>query len=92
MALRLQRENLGGDKVLIANYNANLPDNIIGIINKRGLKQGAIAERAGYTKQQFSDMMNGRRIIKPCDVLAISNALGVSVNDLYAASDREEVG
>lgn len=78
--------------MLIANYNANLPDNIVEIINKRGLKQGAIAEKAGYTKQQFSDMMNGRRIIKPCDVLAISNALGVSVNDLYAMPNREEVG
>jgi len=28
-------------------------------------------------------MINGRKIIKPCDVLAISGVLGVTANDLY---------
>lgn len=66
-------------------YNAVVPSNIAKLIGARGLKQGAVAERAGYSKQQFSDMLNGRKIIKPCDVLAIASALCVSVDDLFAA-------
>lgn len=53
------------------------------IIRKKGLKQKEIAERAGYSKQQFSDMIQGRKIIKPCDAVAISEALGVSMNELF---------
>lgn len=66
-------------------YNIVLPDNIVRIINERGMKQGAVAERAGYSKQQLSDMLNGRRIIKPCDALAIANTLGVTMNELFKA-------
>ena len=73
----------------VKDYNAVLPANILRIIDDRGLKQGFIAERAGYSKQQFSSMVNGRRIIKPCDALAIANALGVSMNDLYASTNEE---
>lgn len=67
-----------------SSYNAMLPVNIACAIKIRGMKNSAVAERAGYTKQQFSDMLNGRKIIKPCDILAISNAIGVDVGDLFA--------
>ena len=70
--------------MLTANYNANLPENIIRIINDRGLKQCAIAKKSGFSKQQFNSMLNGRKIIKPCDAIAIADALGVEMNDLYA--------
>lgn len=70
-------------------YNIVLPGNILKIINSRGLKQGAVADRAGYSKQQFSDMLNGRKIIKPCDALSIADALGVTMNDLYAVEKKE---
>ena len=53
-------------------YNAMLPINIACEVKARGMKYGAVAERAGFSKQQFSDMLNGRKIIKPCDILAIS--------------------
>lgn len=56
------------------------------IISSRGLKNRAIAKRAGYSEQQFSAMLNGRKIIKDCDVAAISNALGVTPNDLFDES------
>lgn len=64
--------------------NGIVPENIDRIIKERGLKQGAVADRAHYSKQQFSDMLNGRKIIKVCDVVAIADALDVSVGDLYA--------
>ncbi len=75
-----------------AYYNMNLPENIVRIINEKGMKQCAVAERAGFSKQQFNDMINGRKIIKPCDLLAISGVLGVTENDLYGMdSSMKEV-
>jgi len=64
-------------------YNAMLPINIACAIKVRGMKNSAVAERAGFSAQQFSDMLNGRKIIKPCDILAISDAIGISVGDLF---------
>lgn len=64
-------------------YNIMLPRNIAKIIKELGLKNNVVAEKAGYTPQQLSDMLNGRRIIKPCDVLAISDALNVGVDELF---------
>ena len=51
----------------------------------RGLIQKTVAKRAGYTEQQFSDMLNDRKIIKACDMMAIADAIGVEVADLYDA-------
>lgn len=64
-------------------YNAMLPVNIACEVKARGMKYGAVAERAGFSKQQFSDMLNGRKIIKPCDILAISSALEMDVGELF---------
>lgn len=69
--------------------NIVLPENITRIISERGLKQGSVAKKAGYSIQQFSDMMNGRKIIKPCDALAIANTLEVTMNELYAVEKKE---
>lgn len=53
------------------------------ILNERGLKQYAVAKKAGYTPQQFSRMMTGRAEIYWDDVLRIATALDVTPNDLY---------
>lgn len=70
-------------------YNAIVPDNVSKLIIARGLKQGAVAERAGFSKQQFSDMLNGRKIIKLCDVIAIAAALSVGVDDLFSSDHKD---
>lgn len=67
----------------IAECNAAIPRNLDRIIKDRGLKQSAVARWAGYSNQQFTDMLNGRKIIKPCDILVIANALGVNIGDLF---------
>lgn len=67
----------------IAECNAPIPEHVVSIIRKRGLKKIAVAKKAGCTYQEFSYMLNGRKIIKPSDILAISDALGVNVNDLF---------
>ncbi len=68
----------------IAECNANVPENLSRIIKSKGLKQSAVAQWAGYSHQQLTDMLNGRKIIKPCDIVAISNAIGIAPNDLFA--------
>ena len=71
----------------IATCNACVPSNIKRVIEARGLKQGRLAERAGYTPQQLTDMLWGRKLIKPCDILSIAKALGVAPNDLFAEEE-----
>lgn len=72
------------------NNNSVVPENIERVIREKGIKQCAIAKKAGYSKQQFSDMMNGRKIIKAIDILIIANALGVTPNDLYGISGEKD--
>lgn len=55
------------------------------LINEKGLVQKAVAKRAGYTNQQFSDMLNDRKIIKAVDLFPISKAIGVSIQEIYDA-------
>lgn len=74
----------------ISDYNRVVPENISRLISERGLKQNAVAEWAGYSKQQFSCMLNGKRIIKPNDIIAISSALGVNVNELFETAQTAE--
>ena len=57
--------------------------NIKDIIREKGLKSSYVAEKAGYSQQQFSAMMNGRKIIKDTDILRITTALGVDANRLF---------
>ena len=62
------------------------------IIQERGIKQKVIAEKAGYTEQQFSNMLNGRKIIECVDVWRISEALGVTPNDLFGITSPDQKG
>ena len=68
-------------------YNSIVPANIERLLKEKGLKQGAVAERAGYTDQQLCDMIKCRRIIKACDILAIADAIGVNPGELYAVRE-----
>lgn len=60
------------------------------IIAERGIKIRVVAEKAGYSMQQFSAMLNNRRIIKDCDVIAIANALEVTANDLFLVGQTDD--
>lgn len=66
-----------------------MTSNILRIINVKGLKQKVVAEKAGYSSQQFSDMLNGRKIIRPLDTKAIAIALEVDANELFKVSEKE---
>lgn len=66
-----------------------IAENTKDIIKNRGLKQCAVAERAGYPAHVFSNMMCGRKIITDMDVIAIASALDVSPNDLFGFYDAQ---
>lgn len=55
----------------------------------KGLKQKYVAEKAGFTQQEFSNMMNGRKLIMTDYIVDICLALGVQPNDVFNW-DREE--
>lgn len=74
----------------IADFNSPAADNISRLIEKNGLKQVYVAEKAGYKAQELNDMLNGRRLIKACDVPRIALALGVEINEIYEAGEKGE--
>ena len=55
------------------------------IIAERGLVQAAVARRAGFKPQAFTDMLHGRKIMRALDLFRIAAALDVSVQDIYDA-------
>ena len=65
-------------------------NNIRAVIAAKGMVQKQVAQRAGFSEQQFCDMLNGRKIIRAEHVPAIANALGVEAGELFAA--RETTG
>lgn len=64
-------------------------ENVKRIMSAKGIKQKVIAERAGYTEQTFSNMLNGRKNIYDEDILRISKALEVLPNDLFGLSEEK---
>ncbi|MBD5456326.1 MAG: helix-turn-helix transcriptional regulator [Lachnospiraceae bacterium] len=52
-------------------------------MKEKGLKQYAVAEKAGFLPNIFSSMLNERKIITAEHIPNIAHALDVSVNELY---------
>ncbi len=58
-------------------------ENVERIIREKGLKKRAVAECAGFTQNEFSAMLHGRKLILAEHVIALARALNKSPNDLY---------
>ena len=58
-------------------------NNIRTIIREKGYLQKSVANRAGYSKQTFNNMLNGRRAIRADEIPRIASALGCESSDLY---------
>lgn len=58
------------------------------IIAQKGLKNGAVAARAGYTEKQFSAILCRRRAVRDTDIIAISEALEVTPNELLGFTNQ----
>ena len=76
----------------IQTSNSVVANRVREIIKEKGLKQTALAEKAGFTIQEFSDMLNGRRLMRAVDIASIINALkdvGVDANYLFMVNPNE---
>ncbi|GAA0265818.1 hypothetical protein GCM10008922_26180 [Faecalicatena contorta] len=60
-----------------------IAENVKRIIKDKCLKQGLVAEKAGYNQKAFSNMLNGRKVITDVDVAKIANVLEIPVNELF---------
>lgn len=69
-------------------YKSIVADNIRSIMDSRGLKHCAVAQRAGYSKAAFSNMLCGRKAISAIDIPRLADALGVDYNTLFARNDE----
>lgn len=72
----------------IAEANEPLAGGLKVIITQKGLKNFYVAEKAGYKPQELSDMLNGRKLIKACDIPRLAQALEIKSDDIYAAGTR----
>lgn len=69
--------------------NGSVAVGIKNIIQNRAYMQSEIAKRAGFSSQQFNDMLHERKIIRADYMVPIANALGVSVQEIYDAGQKE---
>ena len=76
----------------IQTSNSIVANRVREIIKEKGLTQTAIAEKAGFSTQEFSDMLNGRRLMRAVDIASIISALrgvGVDANYLFMVDSAE---
>lgn len=67
----------------ISEANGPVPDRIEAIIKERGLVKKFIADKAGIGSTALYDILSGRRIIRPCDMVRLADALGVGVDEFF---------
>ena len=60
------------------------------IISEKGLIQKVVAQRAGFTEQQLSDMLNGRKVIRVDYLPSLAKSLVVKISDIYDAGKCED--
>lgn len=67
-------------------------EKIISIMDSHMMKQASVAKAAGFTPGVFSNMLHGRRIIRPNDIISICKALDVSPSELLDWPERRDNG
>lgn len=58
-------------------------DRLNAYMKAKGLKQKTIAEKAGFTENQFSQIINDKRSISADELEIICNAIGTTPNEIY---------
>ena len=66
-----------------------LSKNIRKLINEKGLKQKAVANRCKINERNFSNMLCNRQLIRPEHIPMIASALDVSIDDLFKTDSKE---
>ena len=57
--------------------------NLKEIIKRKKLKKGAVAAKLGFSSQQFSDILHGRKLLRIEDVPLMAKALDVGIADIF---------
>ncbi len=60
----------------------NVAVNARNIINDRGLKQRAVAKKAGMTDNKLSALLNGNAVMREQHIRAIAKALDLTADEL----------
>lgn len=76
---------------VIEEMNAPATENIKRIIQEKGLKQIYVAKAAGFTAQEFYDVLANRRLLKVRDVVMLSKVLAVDPNELCKLPEKEKL-
>jgi len=63
--------------------NWPIAKNIAKIMREDELSEKEVAKRAGYSEQEFRDVLDGNRIITAFDIAKLYTALGVDANALF---------
>lgn len=63
--------------------NDRFTENVNRIIQESGKTKAHIARKCGYTSTQMSDLLHGRKVIRPEDIAKLCIALDVEPNDLF---------
>lgn len=58
-------------------------------IQRKQLLKKRVAADAGFSEQMFSDMLNGRKIIRAEYMPRIARAIGVEISDIYDAAKEK---
>ena len=58
-------------------------------IREKGMKQNFVAEKAGISAQQLSDVCKGRRRIEALECFKVCDAIGINMSELYQKICRE---
>lgn len=61
-------------------------DGLAAELKRRGFKQAAIANMAGLTEQQLSDIVNKRRRMDANEMFSLCLAMGIEPNVLFVAA------
>ena len=70
----------------------DIVSNIKFLIERKEIKQHIIAKRAGFTAQELSDMLHGRRkLIRVENILPLADALEVKLEDLFIPKELQAV-
>lgn len=59
-------------------------DNIRRLIRTKGLKQTFVAEQAGLTDQQLTDILSNRRLLRVEHLEPLARVLGVTIETLIS--------
>ena len=70
---------------------SNIITNIKKLIKNKGLKQSFVAKQAGFNSQSFSDILNGRKLLRVEHLPELADALEVEIEGFFRKKSKGEL-